>query len=80
METSQELIDDISKFGNDIFDNAPTWDDLARQIALMTPGQRSNKVTVELDFTDECIPACLDITGEDHDSLDADIAVLRIQW
>ena len=74
------LLQDISRYKANNFANAPTWADLLRQLQQLTPAQLSNPVTVELNFENECIPGNLDISGPNHDSLDEDIPVIRIDW
>lgn len=58
--------------------NPITYQELHDAIALMTPEQREAHVTVEDSAENECYQAELRITGEDHDSLDADHPVIYI--
>ena len=72
--------ENIKRFNNGSFDDCPTWNDLLEQLQLLTPEQRTNPVTVELDVEHECIPGYLDLCGPNHDLLDEDIPVIRIIW
>lgn len=70
----------LSKYGNKNFDNAPTYRQLLEQLQLLSDEQLDVKVTIELDLEGECIPGCLDIAGETHDSLDEGVPVIRCCW
>ena len=78
--TNPKLLTLIKNYDADSFDTCPTWQELLNQLQMLTPEQLSNPVTIELNLTEECIPGHLDITGENHDSLDEDISVIRIDW
>ena len=60
--------------------NVPTWRDIRDQLNSMSDDQLDCHCTVELDLSDECVPGYVDICGPNHDSLEENHPVIRIEW